>query len=90
MIFRSFAQNDLPMRRELICPIRLEFPAVHMHLSSMTIVMAGTSEKEVRQEVKALKAASSKVLKSKESARAYLLKNGYITKTGKLAKRYGG
>ena len=71
-------------------PIALEFQALMPHIYSMTVITTGTSEKEVREEVAAIKAASAKVLSSKTSAHEYLRKHGYITKHGKLTKRYGG
>lgn len=37
-----------------------------------------------------MREASAQILKSKETARAFLIEKGYITKTGKLTKRYGG
>lgn len=56
----------------------------------MTVIVANPSEREARREEKAMRSASKRILSTKESAKAYLLKNGFITKTGKLAKRYGG
>jgi hypothetical protein len=40
--------------------------------------------------VAVISAGTKDLLKSKEKARKFLFKNGYITKTGKLTKRYGG
>jgi len=60
------------------------------HIKSMTVITTGPSEKEVKDQIKAMRAASDRITASKESAREYLLKNGYITKSGKLTKRYGG
>jgi hypothetical protein len=56
----------------------------------MTLVIAGPSEREVQKQIKAIRSASDRIAASKETARAYLQKNGYITKSGKLTKRYGG
>jgi hypothetical protein len=56
----------------------------------MTVVLAGPSEKEVKAQIEGMRAASARITQSKESARDYLVKHGYITKSGKLTKRYGG
>lgn len=90
MILRSFAQNDLPAGRKQICPIPLEFPVLHMHFSSMTVVMTGPSEKDVQKQIKAMRTASARITTSPKTARDFLQKHGYITKTGKLTKKYGG
>jgi len=39
---------------------------------------------------KAAKEASRRSLKSKRAARARLMKEGFITKSGRLTKNYGG
>ncbi len=56
----------------------------------MTVVVASRTQKEVRKDIQAMQKASKEILKSKASARAYLVENGFITKSGKLTKRYGG
>jgi len=56
----------------------------------MTIITTGPSEQEVKDRIKTMRAASDKITASKETARAYLIKNGFMTKGGKLTKRYGG
>ncbi len=57
----------------------------------MTIVIAKPSDKEIRKELKAIKSASRKIASSPESAKAYLIKQGFLTKDGKkLHSRYGG
>lgn len=56
----------------------------------MTVIVTKPNEEDMRKEVKAMRAASAKLLKSRETARDYLYKKGYISKTGKLTKRYGG
>ena len=44
--------------------------------------------KELEKELKKLKETADKINKTKKSARAFLIKNGFITKGGKLTKRY--
>jgi hypothetical protein len=51
---------------------------------------SNVSEEKMRQEVKIIREGTNKLLRSKETARAFLRKNGFITPTGKLTKRYGG
>lgn len=48
------------------------------------------SEEKVRKELKIMRAGTDELLKSKETARQFLHKHGFITRTGKLTKRYGG
>ncbi len=44
----------------------------------------------LRKFEKAAKEASRRSLKSKRAARATLMKEGFITKSGRLTKNYGG
>ncbi|MGC1479015.1 MAG: hypothetical protein WA771_00815 [Chthoniobacterales bacterium] len=46
--------------------------------------------KQVREEVETIQRASKKILASKETAREFLVKFGFITKSGKVTRRYGG
>lgn len=59
-------------------------------IKHMTVVITGPSEKEAKAQIKAIRKTSARATKSKATARAYLLKHGYITKDGKLTKQYGG
>ena len=54
----------------------------------MTVVIAKPSRAEINEEIKAIQNASSKLLSSKKTARNYLVKHGFITKTGKLTSTY--
>lgn len=54
----------------------------------MIFTVCKRSASEVAKEVKAMKQASAEICKSPESARAFLLEHGFITKANKLAKRY--
>jgi len=56
----------------------------------MTLIVSRPSEKEIRREAKALKAAGKKHVINKRAAREYLLENGFIRKDGTLTKKYGG
>jgi hypothetical protein len=54
----------------------------------MTVVLAKPSEKQVRQEIRAMKAVGKRINATPASAKAFLLKHGFITKAGKLHPRY--
>ncbi len=55
-----------------------------------TIYQNARSEKEVREEIEAIRAASREIRKSPQSALDFLVKNGFVTPDGKLTKEYGG
>ena len=54
----------------------------------MVTVLAQRSAAEVKSEVRAIKKAGNEINKSPKSARAFLLKNGFITKGNKLGRHY--
>lgn len=54
----------------------------------MVAVLHSRSRKEIQAEIKKIEAASQKHLRSVESARQFLIKGGFITKSGKLTKQY--
>ena len=54
----------------------------------MTSVLFPRTKAEVDDYVAAMRRAGKKIERTRESARAFLLKHGYITKSGKLTKRY--
>lgn len=54
----------------------------------MTIVIGRPSEKQVREELRAMKRASKRAYATPASTRAFLLKHGFITKSGKLHPNY--
>ena len=54
----------------------------------MTVVIARPSEKQVRQEIRAMNAVGKRINATPASAKAFLLKHGFITKAGKLHPRY--
>jgi len=56
----------------------------------MSIVTRPRSEAEVTKIVDSIKRVTKELTRNKETAREFLRKNGYITKTGKLTKHYGG
>jgi hypothetical protein len=55
----------------------------------MTVVPRMT-KRELEIELRAIREAGKKIRRSPQSARAYLIKHGFLTKTGRLPKRYGG
>ena len=54
----------------------------------MVAVIPKRSARQVRSEVRAIKKAGNEINKSAKSARAFLLKNGFITKDNKVSKQY--
>ncbi|MGV3530773.1 MAG: hypothetical protein ACO1QR_00275 [Chthoniobacteraceae bacterium] len=56
----------------------------------MSIVTRPRSKEEVDEMIASVKATTRELMKDKKKARAFLINRGYITKTGKLTKRYGG
>lgn len=54
----------------------------------MHAVLYPRTKKEIDAEIAAMEKHSREVRKTRESARAYLVRAGIITKTGKLTKRY--
>ena len=46
------------------------------------------SAKEIEKEIREIKAAGREIRKSQKSARAFLLKHGFITKDNKVGKKY--
>jgi hypothetical protein len=54
----------------------------------MISVIAKRSAAQVRSEVRAIKKAGNEINKSAKSARAFLLKHGFITKDNKVSKQY--
>ena len=56
----------------------------------MSIINSLRSKAEVDEIIADFKKGTKDLLKSKKKAREFLIKHGYITKSGKLTKRYGG
>jgi hypothetical protein len=56
----------------------------------MVLTLAPRSKREIDREISLLKRNAGKILKTKASARKFLVENGFITKAGKLTKKYGG
>ena len=54
----------------------------------MTVVIAKPSEKQVLKEISLMKQAGRRINATPASAKAFLLKHGFITKAGKLHPRY--
>ncbi|HEV7405066.1 MAG TPA: hypothetical protein VGO11_19135 [Chthoniobacteraceae bacterium] len=53
-------------------------------------VLYPRSKEEVDEMIASLHRGTAKLLKSKKKAREFMIKNGFMTKDGKLTKRYGG
>ena len=54
----------------------------------MVATLAPRSRAEIKKEVKAIQKAGREINKSKKTARAFLLKHGFITKDNKLSPQY--
>ena len=54
----------------------------------MVAVIAKRSPTQLRAEVRAIKKAGNEINKSAKAARAFLRKNGFITKGNKISKHY--
>lgn len=54
----------------------------------MTVVLAKPSAKQVQKEIRTMKEVGKRINATPRSAKAFLLKNGFLTKDGKLHPRY--
>lgn len=54
----------------------------------MKTVMAARTKQEVDRDIHAMRRVSKKITSSKESAKGFLIKHGFITKAGTPGKRY--
>ena len=57
-------------------------------LEAMVAVVAKRSAAQLKTEVRAIKKAGAEINKSAKAARAFLRKNGFITKGNKISKHY--
>jgi len=62
----------------------LEFPL------RMIATVTRITPSELKREIQEIRAAGKAIRRTKESARDFLVKHGFVTKSGKLTKRYGG
>jgi hypothetical protein len=56
----------------------------------MILTVAPRSKEEIDNEIKLLRRNAKKIFKTKASGRQFLIDHGFITKMGKLTKKYGG
>lgn len=56
--------------------------------SHMSTVIVARTKQEVDREIEAMDRASKKITRTKASAKAFLMKHGFITRDGKPTKRY--
>jgi len=54
----------------------------------MTFVLAGRSKEQAEKERQLLEEAAKEINASPETARAFLIKHGFITEDGKLGENY--
>jgi hypothetical protein len=56
----------------------------------VSTVLVPRSAADVERDIAAIEKGSKKLRRSKKVARAWFIKHGFMTKGGKLTKRYGG
>ena len=56
----------------------------------MTAIANRLTAREIRREIEALREAGNWIRRSPKSARAFLVKHGFVTESGRLTKRYRG
>jgi hypothetical protein len=56
----------------------------------MTTISATPDAKRLRQEIPVIKKAARKIAADPLKAREFLRRGGFVTKSNKLTKRYGG
>ena len=54
----------------------------------MVITLAPRTREEVQEEIKSIQKFGRKIRKTKKSARAFLLKHGFITEDNQLGPKY--
>ncbi len=53
-----------------------------------TPIYESMTTKQAQEEIEAIRKAGARIRRTKASARAFMIKHGFITKSGKLTKRY--
>jgi hypothetical protein len=56
----------------------------------VSTVLVPRSKAEIERDIAAIRKTTKEITRSKSTARAWLIKHGFMTKAGKLTKRYGG
>jgi hypothetical protein len=56
----------------------------------MSTVLVPRSKAEIERDIAAIRRETKKITRSRKTARAWFIKHGFMTKSGKLTKRYGG
>jgi len=56
----------------------------------VSIVLVPRSKADIARDIASIKKGTKEITRSRKTARAWLIKHGFMTKTGKLTKRYGG
>jgi hypothetical protein len=56
----------------------------------MSTIVSKLTAQEIREEIKAIRSAGKQIRKTRKSALNFLFRHGFVTKTGKWTKRYGG
>ena len=61
-----------------------------IHFQPMTYGGFGPSTEETKRMIEKMDAWTKKIAAKPGAAKRFLIKHGFITRTGKLTKRYGG
>lgn len=56
----------------------------------MTVIASKPDSSQLRAEIPVVKKVAEKYMRDPAKARKFLIKGGFVTKGGKLPKRYGG
>ena len=56
----------------------------------MPLVLYPRTKEEVDREIAELRKTAKRILKTKGGVRKFMIEGGFLTKDGKLTKRYGG
>lgn len=68
----------------------LAFGTSISNVATMTIIAAKRDNRQLRADIPLMKKVAEKRMNDPEKARRFLIKGGFMTKGGKLPKRYGG
>jgi predicted ATP-dependent serine protease len=56
----------------------------------VSTVIVPRSKAEIDRDIAAIRKTTKEITRSRKTARAWLIKHGFITKSGRWTKRYGG
>ena len=68
----------------------IEWLRQKLYFEDVSTVLVPRSKAEIERDIAAIERTSKKIARSKKTARAWLIKYGFMTKDGRPTKRYGG